>query len=194
MDTPPPPVDVNRLKAILGASKNLMKKVESGDFETGHIDPRALTAEGVAELQAEGVTRPSNQTMNQTNRVGYTEEDVRNSRLPDVIKKAMIERPIQQMTPNHTFTLDDVSEMSEKPMGTPRIPKAAPRRQVAESYQNNSDYITVSKDELNEMVSDIVNKKLLEFFMQNHNKRLTEDAVKKTITTLMKEGKLKRPI
>lgn len=194
MDTPQP-VDVNRLKAILGASKNIMKKVETGDFETGNIDPRALTEDGVAELQAEGVTRPMSQTMSQVNRVGYTEDDVRNSRLPDVIKKAMIERPIQQMTPNHTFTLDDVSEMAEKPMGTPRMPKTAPRRQVAESYQNNnSDYVTVSKDELNEMVSDIVNKKLLEFFMQNHNARLTEDAVKKTITTLMKEGKIKRPV
>lgn len=194
MDTPQP-VDVNRLKAILGASKNLMKKVETGDFETGNIDPRALTAEGVAELQAEGVTRPASQTMTQHNKVGYSEEDVRNSRLPDVIKRAMIERPIQQMTPNHTFTLDDVSEIADKPMGTPRVPKAAPRRQVAESYQtNNSDYITVSRDELNEMVSDIVNQKLLEFFVQNHNKRLTEDAVKKTITTLIKEGKLKRPV
>jgi hypothetical protein len=186
----PQPVDVNRLKAILGASKKIMNKVETGDFETGHIDARALTEEGVAELKAEGVTRPKSQM----NHVGYTAESVKNSKLPEAIKKVMLENPIPQMVnPNHTFTIDDVSELADKPMGLPRIPKTS-KKQIVESYNSNSNYITVSKEELNEMVSDMVNEKLLEFFVQNHNKRITEDAVKKTINMLIKEGKLKKTV
>jgi hypothetical protein len=48
METPQP-VDLNRLKNILGASKAIMNKVETGNFETGHVDARALTEDGVAE-------------------------------------------------------------------------------------------------------------------------------------------------
>ncbi len=191
MDTTPPPVDVNRLKAILNASKQLMKKVETGDFQTGNIDPRALTEDGVAGMQAEGITRPMNQMGSSS--VGYTAETVKNSRLPEAIKKIMIEKPIVQLaSPNHTFTLDDVSELAEKPMGLPRTPKNSPKKQINEAYPSNSEYLTVTKEELKEIVDSMVNEKLLEFFVQNNNKRVTEDAVKKTIGVLIKEGKLKK--
>jgi len=185
----PQPVDLNRLKNILGASKAIMNKVETGNFETGHVDPRALTEDGVRELQAEGVTRP---TMSQYNgNVGYTEETVMNSRLPEGVKKIMLERPIPQLTnPNYTFSLDDVASLSnDKPMGYPKTPKTTPKQTIRES-QSQSDMITVSKIELNEIVSAIVNEKLLEFMTRTNNKAITEDAVKKTISLLIKEGKL----
>ena len=111
----PQPVDLNRLKNILGASKAIMNKIDSGDFETGHVDARALTEDGVRELQAEGVRRPAQQGGGPTS---YTEEMVQNSNLPPIIKKAMIERPIPQLTnPSYTFSLDDVSDLAEdKPL------------------------------------------------------------------------------
>lgn len=189
----PQPVDVNKLKNILSGAKKVMQKVESGDFETGNIDARALTEEGVAQLQSEGVMRPqmTEHSSNIHQAMSYTEEDVRNSKLPDVIKKAMIERPIPQLqSPNHTFNLSDVSELVDKPMGLPRTPKAAPKgkKQITESY--DSGMITVSKEDLTEMVNNIVNERLLEFFTKNYNKIMTEQAVKKTISLLMKEGKI----
>lgn len=185
----PQPVDLNRLKGILGASKAIMNKVETGDFETGHVDARALTEDGVRELQAEGVTRPANQQ--QQAHIGYDEETIMNSRLPEAIKRAMIEKPIPQLTsPSYTFSIDDVSELAEKPMGLPKA-KAKPQSQqpLRESY-GNSEMITVSKTELKEMVSAIVNERLLEFMTKTNNKAITEDAVKKTIALLIKEGKL----
>jgi hypothetical protein len=194
MDTPAP-VDVNKLKSILSASKTIMKKVETNDYQTGNIDARALTEEGVAELQAEGISRPAPQYVESYNPAGYTQETVKNSRLPEAIKKIMIEKPIPKLSnPNHTFSLDDVTDLQEKPMRLPKTPsKSAPKRIVTESYAS-PDMITISKDELKEMVNDIVNEKLLEFFIQNHNKRITEETVKKTVTLLTKEGKLKKTI
>lgn len=187
----PPPVDLNKLKGILGNAKTIMKKVETGDFETGHVDARALTEEGVMELQAEGVRRPHQPQQQQFEGHQY-EEAVINSRMPEAVKKLMLERPIPQATPNYTFSLDDVSDLSdEKPMGHPSTPKAKPRQQVIhENYGQSSDMITLSKTELKEMVNAIVNERLLEFMTKTNNKAITEEAVKKTISLLIKEGKL----
>ena len=182
---PPPPVDLNRLKGILGASKAIMNKVETGNFQTGNIDARALTEEGVGLLQAEGVKRPAMSSPIQST---YDEETIRNSRLPESIKRAMIENPIQQIaSPNYTFSIDDVSELADKPMGFPKAPKT--QQVIRESY-GNSDMISISKAELKEMVSSIVNEKLLEYMTKSNDKRITEDAVKRTINVLIKEGKI----
>ena len=182
----PPPVDLNKLKSILGASKAIMNKVESGNFETGHIDPRALNEDGIEELRASGVVRPQSNTPS----VNYNAETVQNSRLPDAVKKIMLEKPIPQLTnPNYTFSLDDVKELAnDKPVPYPKTPKTNPR--VISESSNGSDYITISKTELNEMVSNIVNEKLLEFFSKSYNKAMTEETVKKTISVLVKEGRL----
>lgn len=182
MDTPQP-VDLNRLKGILGNAKAVMNKVENNNFKTGNIDARALTEDGIVELQSEGVSRPTTQSPQ-----SYTEDMVKNSNLPPIIKKAMLEKPIPQLTPNHTFTLDDVADLSEdKKMKYPSTPKT---KVVNESRQTQSGLITISKEELKEMVNDLVNEKLLEFFVKNHNKSITEDTVKRTISTLIKEGKI----
>ena len=85
----PPPVDLNKLKGILGNAKTIMKKVETGDFETGHVDARALTEEGVMELQAEGVRRPHQPQQQQFEGHQY-EEAVINSRMPEAVKKLSI--------------------------------------------------------------------------------------------------------
>jgi hypothetical protein len=190
MDTPVP-VDVSRLKSILGGARALMNKVESGDYETGHVDPRALTEDGVKKLQSEGVVRPEQQYQAQqqaSNTVGYTEEQVRNSHLPEAIKQAMINRPIQQMNGlNHTFNLDDVSDLSEgKPMGLPKLrqPTKAPQR-VNES-RSNDNMLTISREDLDAMI-DV---RLLEFFTQTYNKMIIEDTIKKTMSMLIKEGKI----
>jgi len=181
METPQP-VDLNRLKGILGNAKAVMNKVEANNFKTGNIDARALTEDGISELQSEGVSRT-------TTSQGYTEEMVKNSKLPPAIKKAMLENPIPQLSgPSHTFTLDDVSDLAdEKIMKYPTTPKT---RVISESQQTQSGLITVSKEQLKEMVNDLVNEKLLEFFIKNHNKTVTEETVKRTIRTLISEGKV----
>ena len=203
MDTPQP-ITADRLASILKGAKNVMKKVESGNFTTGNVDPSMFDVDGT-KLQ-EGNSRMMGDTIPKPARIISPEDSnyinaVNSSRMPDAIKKAMIEKPIVQMTsPSHTFKLEDVANYmdDDKPMGRPKInprPSAPtskrPQRQfVTETQEYSSDYVTVSRDELAEMVNEIVNERLLEFFVHNHNKRVTEDAVKKTINVLIKEGKI----
>jgi hypothetical protein len=178
----PQPIDVSRLKGILGNAKKIMGKVETGNYETGHVDSRALTEDGVKQLQAEGVKRPAQygqQTINQSL--------IDNSRLPESIKKAMKENPIQQPTGlNHTFTLDDVYDIAdEKPMPPPQ-----PRRQ---SIQENTNYQQpqqgfggYSENVLKAMMKDV----LIEYLSNEYSKNLTETVIKQTINTLINEGKI----
>lgn len=183
----PAPIDVSRLKGILGNAKNLMNKVETGDYETGNVDPRGLTEDGVKEMQAEGIKRPA--TSNSTN---GTYRNMSTSKMPDAIKKLMLEQPIPQLTgPSHTFDLDDV--IDEKPMHIKANPKAQ-RKTIKESHSNDnySDLITISESELDARIQS----KLIEYLVNNFTKTLTEEVIKKTISTLIKEGKLavKKPV
>lgn len=191
MDSPAP-VNLNALKTILANAKKVMKKVEDNNFTTGHVDARALTEDGVAELQREGVTRPLNESRHQAQSVtDYTEEQVNNSNLPPAIKKAMLEKKIPRVSMNSSsFSLDDVSDLVEKPMGLPKTPKTQPRREPINETtfvtNQKSDTITLSKSELNNMI----NERLVQVLSENYNKMLTEEAIKKTINMLIKEGKL----
>jgi hypothetical protein len=177
----PQPIDVSRLKGILGNAKNIMTKVETGNYETGNVDGRALTEDGVKQLQAEGVRRPMTQGQPQIDN-----SRIQNSRLPESIKKAMIENPIAQPTGlNHTFTLDDVYDMAdEKPMPTPQ----ARKQPIQESYQQpqQQQFGGYSDNVLRAMIKDV----LIEYLSNEYSKNLTESVIKQTISTLINEGKI----
>lgn len=181
MDTPQP-IDVNRLKGILGNAKKIMGKVETGNYETGNVDGRALTEDGVKQLQAEGVRRPMAQGQQQH----YDDSRIQNSRLPESVKKAMRENPIPQPTGlNHTFTLDDVYDIAdEKPMPAPQA-----RKQMAqENYQQpaQQNFGGYSENVLRAMIKDV----LIEYLSNEYSKNLTESVIKQTISTLINEGKI----
>jgi hypothetical protein len=57
---------------------------------------------------------------------------------------------------------------------------------IRETARNNSDLITLSRTELQEMINESINN----FFKQTYDKTLTEQTIKKTINMLIKEGKL----
>ncbi len=175
----PQPIDLNKLKGILGNAKKVMAKVETGNYETGHVDGRALTEDGVRQLQAEGVRRPSSQPSVDTSRID-------NSRLPESVKKAMRENPIPQPTGlSHTFTLDDVSDVAyEKPMPTPQ----ARKQPIQETYQQpaQQQFGGYSENVLRAMIKDV----LIEYLSNEYSKNLTESVIKQTISTLLNEGKI----
>src|SRR5690606_29300250 len=116
------------------------------------------------------------------------------SKLPENIKKAMMEQPIPQVNlASTTFTLADVdTELVANP--TP-IQNQQPRR-IQESIQHN-DSFTVSEAALRGIIKDIVKDELLSFMNETYAKTLSEQAIKKTMNVLIKEGKIavkKKPV
>jgi hypothetical protein len=177
----PQPIDVNRLKGILGNAKKVMNKVETGNYETGNVDGRALTEDGIKQLKSEGVKRPMAQSQQL-----YDDSRIENSRLPESVKKAMRENPIPQPTGlNHTFTIDDIYDIAdEKPMPPPQ-----PRKQmVQENYQQptQQNFGGYNENALRGMIKDV----LIEYLSNEYSKNLTETVIKQTISTLINEGKI----
>jgi hypothetical protein len=87
------PISSNDLMQRLAQAKKVMNKVDGGNFERGHVnegillsDPEELIKNNIAPVSpTKNITAPA------------SVDKIQNSKLPDAIKKAMIENPIQQM-------------------------------------------------------------------------------------------------
>lgn len=96
-------ISENDLMMKLVQAKKVMNKVDGGNFERGHINESALLSSPEELMQNEipstSVKRP----------VGTPSVDkINNSKLPDAIKKAMIENPIPQISLTDTLDMDFV--------------------------------------------------------------------------------------
>jgi len=171
MNQVPQPVDLSKLKGILSNAKAVMNKVDENQSNGKPLPSNNTTTNYITEEQfnaANSVQQPTQRTI--------TKESIQNSKLPEAVKKAMLENPIQQPNNlNHTFNLEDVSDLIERP------------KQINESIVRNNDNITVNESTLRNIIKDV----LLEFLTEDYNKKLTENTIKKTINTLLKEGKIK---
>ncbi len=183
MNGVPPPADLTKLKNILGSAKAVMNKVDNGNYETGNVNGDAFTQNTEGYVDETNVkTNTQAQTMgNATRQMKQpNKEAILNSKMPEEIKKAMLENPITQPTMGHTFNLDDVSDLiNEKPMQTNN-------KNLNETIVNG-DMITISKSGLRDMIKDV----LIEYLSVDYSKNISESVIKKTINTLVKEGKIK---
>ena len=179
METPQP-VDLNRLKGILGNAKAVMQKANV-------LKPIALSESTKQQIEIEELEEPMHEQLQPQSSQGYTDEQVMNSKLPEAVKKAMLEKRMPQLTmPPSKFTLEDMSDLDDTPM-TPNKRNPITKTPIRENViAKNSDMITISKAELNEMI----NTKLMDFLTKSYNKTLTEETIKRTINLLIKEGKL----
>lgn len=202
----PAPMDMNRLKGILGGAKAIMNKVNEDNYQKGNVqlDETVSGNQLLDANEVQGNQHTQHQVPQQSaqNNVAPrirngqpTYKNLETSKMPDDIKKAMLESPIPQLSsPNHTFNLEDVNDLVEKPMPM-NPPSRNNQRQVSETrqtiQQNPNDTFTVSESALKRIIEDIVDKKLNNFMTESYNKSLTEQAIKRTINTLIKEGKVK---
>lgn len=180
----PRPVDLSKLKNVLGNAKHLMKKVETNDYSTGHINTEALTESGVQRLAESGYV-PQNRA---TQAPVFNEDRLANSKMPEAVKQMMRDNPPVQMD-LESIELAGLEDLIEKPYN---VGNHHQQRPIRENVQrpNNGDMITISKTELNEMINKAVESKLLEFMTQTFTKNLSETVITKTVSTLIKEGKI----
>lgn len=194
MDTPMP-VDVSKLKNILANAKKVMKATDE-QFKPKVQSPISESTRGTSSLNNSinyneqdekemvfnnNYQTPSTSSYLPTNR-DYTIDEVINSKLPPQIKEAMIKKHIPRVTSMPgAFTLDGLEELIEKP--TQNIQK----RQINENVNRvNSNMITISEQDLNELIDRKINESISKLFA----KTLAEQTIKRTINTLIKEGKI----
>jgi hypothetical protein len=185
----PTPVDLNRLRSILGNAKKIMKAADEKFPEKNsskRLDESNNSSFSSPDYDERDEREPAYNTPNMSeytsqNTRDYTEEDIMNSKLPPIVKEAMLKNPIPKASMNFSkFSLEGLEDLVEKP--TTR----QPIRESQTQRTNNSDMITISKAELNEMIDNRVNSILANMFA----KTITEQTIKKTVSTLINEGKI----
>lgn len=217
---PLPPANLHTMKNILKGAKKLMNVVESGNYQTGNIDPTSIDGGdpdqrlSEAQLMVSGhmpmhanngsaMRNPMNAGMS-----GY-ESAVKNSRLPSAIKEAMIANPIPQANPyaalNNTFSLDDVSDILEEEApvrtnnaGAPNFSRTnmTANRSNQQVISENQNMIYTGKNTITISEDELMGmmkvmiKSEVEKEVARIKKQITEATIQKTIQTLINEGKI----
>ncbi len=101
-------ISTNDLMQKLVNAKKVMNKVDSGNFERGQIDESKLYINSSESTEmVDNITQIP--TRENTRPVGNASpERIQNSKLPDAIKRAMIENPIPQISLSDSLDMDFV--------------------------------------------------------------------------------------
>ena len=95
----------DELSQKLVASRKIMNKVNTGDYEKGYINEESLKISTEELMEQDEPAEPSKRP------VGVADPNkINQSRLPDAIKKAMLENPIPQITLNDSLDMDFVNK------------------------------------------------------------------------------------
>jgi len=196
----PAPVNLSHLQSILAKSKQVMKKVDTDK----PIVTKGVETKGLSESYGQEPTRHAPAVPNYSEQderdpvyenyvpptsniheaIDYTEEHVMNSKLPPIVKEAMLKNHIAK--PKFTaskFSLDDVSGLIEKkPINTQQFKP----QQLNETTKATPNAVMIDPSVLKAMIKEAV----AEYFKESYEKNITETAIKKTINVLIKEGKI----
>lgn len=89
------PISSNDLMQRLAQAKKVMNKVDNGNFERGHVNESMLLNDPEEFIHTNNMPPLQSSSKNVTAPASL--DKIQNSKLPDAIKKAMIENPIQQL-------------------------------------------------------------------------------------------------
>lgn len=158
-----PRITADELAQRLVNSRKVMKKVNTGDYETGNIDETKLLMgddiieEGERPVQSNTrpVARPTGNV--DPNRVNQT-------RLPDAIKKAMIENPIpvpNEISMNDTLDINFINKArqlmeQDGSLPTKKIPTTNSKNQRTSSQINEQEFQQIPTYEIPNNLETII--------------------------------------
>jgi hypothetical protein len=196
----PKPVDISALErlGILGKAKQVMNVVEAKepikkDTKSKDFDPRESynqTTFDDSSMYSESYEKePIYENHQQSVPQGvvpnnnYTPEQIMASNLPPAIKEAMLNKPIPRLSgPPSKVSVEAIAKLTGASFKKPN--EVRPKQRLTES--TDSDIITINRVDLQNMIDESINR----FFKQVYDKTVTEETIKKTINTLIKEGKI----
>jgi len=155
-----PRISANELAEKLVSSRKIMKKVDNGDYSKGNINTDILT-KAPEELSEQTMSRQA------TRPVGKVDiNKVNQSKLPDAIKKAMIENPIPEISLNDGLDIDMVNKarkLMEQDGTLSRKQESTPQQR---SYSLNENTQTTIPNNLEALIENTIRKILDEKLTQ----------------------------
>jgi len=150
----------NRLAEILSKSKAVMQKAEENHGST-NMNSGGGNMFSSQEKEIPNLTENyiNNNRKTSTNSVAPQNGRYRNlekSKMPDFIKQAMIENPIDiPETPYHTFELDDVAELVNE-----SVPTQQPMTQTTPKNVDVNNIRQIVREEIEDVVRSVVEEYL----------------------------------
>jgi len=150
----------NRLAEILSKSKAVMQKTEENHGST-NMNSGGGNMFSNQEKEIPNLTENyiNNNRKTSTNSVAPQNGRYRNlekSKMPDFIKQAMIENPIDiPETPYHTFELDDVAELVNE-----SVPTQQPMTQTTPKNVDVNNIRQIVREEIEDVVRSVVEEYL----------------------------------
>jgi len=179
-------ISQNDLMKKLVQAKKVMNKVDGGNYEKGHVNGEMLRSDPseLMEMQTpqQTNTRPVGGNMNV--------DKIQNSKLPDAIKKAMIEHPIEQMPSislNETLDMDFVKGAKRlmEQEGVSTRPSAQPKQTIV---NNNIDMNAIAVL-IENTVRKVMDEKLNQILTASTTSSINENLVLKVGDSIFK-GKI----
>lgn len=171
-------ISQNDLMHKLVQAKKVMNKVDGGNYQKGHVNEQILRSnpEDVLATMEQPIKAP--QPVNG--------DRIQNSKLPDVIKKAMMENPIPQISLNDTLDMDFVKGakrlMEQEGVGSKPTPK--PQQQMSSNLDMNAIALMIENT-----VRKVMDEKLNQILTAQTTSTINENLVLKVGDSIFK-GKI----
>lgn len=148
-------ISENDLMHKLVQAKKVMNKVDSGNFEKGQVNENILfsSPEEVAQLNDVPQKKPVQNNM-------INVDKINNSKLPDVIKKAMIENPIPQISLNDSVSTDFLQGAKKLMEREGLSKKSSQKPQVVQGYQTTNTSSGIDMGSLTTLIENTIRKVL----------------------------------
>lgn len=178
------PISANDLMSKLVQAKKIMNKVDGGDYKRGQIDESLLLSDSAEYVTNESVKAPTKQA------AAPSVDRINNSKLPDAIKKAMIEHPIEQMPSislNETLDMDFVKG-ARRLMEQEGVSSKKSQPQQRQSVGGNID-MTALAALVENTVRKVMDEKLNQLLTAQQTQTISENLVLKVGDSVFK-GKI----
>jgi hypothetical protein len=129
-----PRITSDELTRNLVNARKIMNKVDTGDYEKGNINEEILRSTP-EELAAQEISAPQSRV---TKPVGKADPDrINQTKLPDAIKRAMIENPIPEITLTDGIDMEFVTKTRKLMEQDGSIPVKKSSTQTSASKKSN---------------------------------------------------------
>jgi hypothetical protein len=175
-------ISSNDLMQKLVNAKKVMNKVDGGNFERGHVNESMLLSDP-SELMESQLPLQTN-----TRPVGTPSMDrIQNSKLPDAIKKAMMENPIPQISLSESLDMDFVKG-AKRLMEQEGVSSKKSQPQQKQSVSSNIDMNAIAVL-IENTVRKVMDEKLNQILTAQTTSSINENLVLKVGDSIFK-GKI----
>lgn len=179
-------ISSNDLMKKLVQAKKVMNKVDGGNYERGHVNEAAFLSDP-EELMKSQYGNEQQQTNQRPVGGPASVDKIQNSKLPDAIKRAMIENPIPQISLNDTLDMDFVKG-AKRLMEQEGVSSKKSQPQQKQTVNSNIDMNAIALM-IENTVRKVMDEKLNQILTASTTSSINENLVLKVGDSIFK-GKI----